>query len=398
MSEIYVASSLVGVFGVNKRGELEEKVLFEKDVEAAAKSLSALQRGEITGQVEEIVSSLKAKGFETFIFDDPRLGKAVGSILGVKVEVRKTGTPLSEFKTRLAEIAVESDFVKTSTEFHRWARDVTTFLARSQVKKASGRRDLQIVQGVLALDDLDKTLNLYANRVREWYGLHFPELGDLVDRHETYLKLVHDLGRRTNFEADRLREIGFTERKSEAIIRAASDSLGADVTEEDLTQIKSVCEVILGMYETRRSLESHIEKAMRECAPNITGLVGSSVGARLLSLAGGLERLAKMPASTVQVLGAETALFRSLKTGSLPPKHGIIFQSPLIHQAERWQRGKIARALAGKLAIASRIDAYSDRDCGERLRREVERRVEEIQRKYKVSPKRRRRKRRGGKG
>ena len=398
MSEIHVVSSLIGVFGVDRKGEVEEKVLFERDVEAATRSLSVLQCGEKTKQVEELVLSLKAKGFETFIFDDPRLGKAVGSSLGVKVEVRKAESLVSEFRARLAEIAVESGFVRTLADFHRWVKEVTTLLTRSQVRKASGRRDLQIVQGVLTLDDLDRTLNLYAGRVREWYGLHFPELGDLVDKHETYLRLIHGFGRRADFETASLMEIGLTEGKSKAITEAASDSLGADVEEEDLTQIKSICDVTLKMYEARHSLESHIEEAMRGCAPNITGLVGSLVGARLLALAGGLERLARMPASTIQVLGAETALFRSLKTGSLPPKHGIIFQSPLIHQAERWQRGKIARALAGKLAIASRIDNFSDRDLGNQLRRDVERRVEEIHQKYRLSPKKRRRKRRGSKG
>jgi len=398
MSEIHVVSSIIGVFGVDGKGAVKDKILFERDVESAARSLSVLQRGEVIEQVEGLVLGLKAKGFEVFVFDDSRLGKAVGSSLGVKVEVRKAESPVSEFRARLAEIAVESDFVRTLADFHRWAREVTTLLARSQVRKASSRRDLQIVQGVLALDDLDRTLNLYTGRIREWYGLHFPELGNLVDKHETYLRLVLGFGRRTNFEATSLEEIGLTEGKSMAITEAASNSLGADVAEEDLAQIKSICEVTLGMYETRRSLGSHIGEVMRECAPNITGLVGSSIGARLLALSGGLERIARMPASTIQVLGAETALFRSLRTGTPPPKHGIIFQSPLIHQAKRWQRGKIARALAGKLAIASRIDAFSDRDLGNNLRRDVEKRVEEIRQRYRLSPEKRRRKRRGGKG
>ena len=117
---------------------------------------------------------------------------------------------------------------------------------------------------------------------------------------------------------------------------------------------------------------------MNEVAPNIAALVGSLIGARLISLAGSLKELARKPSSTVQVFGAEKALFRSLKTGTAPPKHGIIYRVPEVHNAAYWQRGKVARALAGKLSIAARIDAYSDRNEGESLRENFLSRVEEI--------------------
>ena len=380
MPEFYIVSSPIGVFAVNEEGEIEEKALFQKDVAGAVLAISALQRGEMINQVESLISNLKSKGLDSFVFEDPRLGKAVGSLPGVHVDVKRTDRVVSAFRARLAEVAVESGFAETPTEFRMWVREVTNSLVRAQVKKATARRDLQIVQSVLALDDLDKTLNLYATRIREWYGLHFPELSGLVSRHETYMRLIMRFGDRRDFDVASLVETGLTQGDSEVIVQAASDSLGAEIREEDLAPIRSLSEVVLKMYEIRRNLDSRLEGLMGECAPNITGLVGSSIGARLLSLAGGLERLARMPASTIQVLGAETALFRFLKTGSPPPKHGIIFQSPLIHQAKRWQRGKIARALAGKLAIAARIDAFSDRYQGDHLKQDVERRVDEIKR------------------
>jgi nucleolar protein 56 len=105
-----------------------------------------------------------------------------------------------------------------------------------------------------------------------------------------------------------------------------------------------------------------------------------------MSIAGGLENLAKMPASTMQVLGAEKALFRSLKTGARPPKHGVIFQYASIHQSPRWQRGKIARALSGKLAIAARVDAFGGDYMGEKLAKDLEKKISEIQEKYKEPP------------
>ncbi|MDP8003839.1 MAG: C/D box methylation guide ribonucleoprotein complex aNOP56 subunit, partial [Caldisphaera sp.] len=141
------------------------------------------------------------------------------------------------------------------------------------------------------------------------------------------------------------------------------------------------------MYNLRKDLDQYATSAMKEVAPNITELVGPLLGARLISLAGGLERLATMPASTIQVLGAEKALFRALKTGGRPPKHGIIFQYPEIYKSPKWQRGKIARALAAKLAIAAKVDAYSGRFIGNKLKEDLNKRTEEIKKLYASPPK-----------
>ncbi|MFQ6074136.1 MAG: C/D box methylation guide ribonucleoprotein complex aNOP56 subunit, partial [Candidatus Bathyarchaeia archaeon] len=156
--------------------------------------------------------------------------------------------------------------------------------------------------------------------------------------------------------------------------------------ETDLNQIQAICKNTLELYKARQTLESYLDTAMEEIAPNIQALVGSLLGARLIALSGGLRNLAKMPASTIQVLGAEKALFRALKTGTRPPKHGIIFQHTLIHEAKRWQRGKLARALAGKLAIAARTDAFSGKYMGDYLKANLESRTEEIKEKYEKPP------------
>jgi nucleolar protein 56 len=133
-------------------------------------------------------------------------------------------------------------------------------------------------------------------------------------------------------------------------------------------------------------MENYMDKTMEEIAPNIKALVGSLLGARLIATSGGLTNLARRPASTIQVLGAEKALFRSLKTGTRPPKHGMIFQHTLLHEAKRWQRGKIARALAGKLAIAARIDAFGTGGVYEKLRADLAKRIDEIRVKYAEPP------------
>jgi len=207
-----------------------------------------------------------------------------------------------------------------------------------------------------------------------------------VEKHETYARLVVDLGRRENFTAENLEKQGLPKVRAEHIAVSAEKSMGADLEEEDLMQIQALCKNTLQLYDDRQSLEGFIDSIMEDVAPNIKSLVGSLLGARLIALTGGLTNLAKMPASTVQVLGAEKALFRSLKTGTRPPKHGIIFQHTLIHEAKRWQRGKVARALAGKLAIAARTDAFSGKYIGDNLKTGLEKRIKEIQEKYEEPP------------
>jgi len=158
------------------------------------------------------------------------------------------------------------------------------------------------------------------------------------------------------------------------------------MAEKDLTEIQALSKNVLELYELRKDMENYVDKTMKEVAPNTRAIAGALLGARLIAIAGSLQNLAMRPASTIQVLGAEKALFRSLKTGARPPKHGLIFQHALLHDAKRWQRGKIARVLAGKLAIAARIDAFGGKYIGESLKADVDRRLAEIREKYKEPP------------
>ncbi|MCK4884522.1 C/D box methylation guide ribonucleoprotein complex aNOP56 subunit, partial [Candidatus Bathyarchaeota archaeon] len=264
--------------------------------------------------------------------------------------------------------------------------NVSIELAKMKVKKTVERRDLLVAQAVQSVDDLDKSLNIFMSRLREWFGLHYPELDRLLDKHETYARLVVNLGTRENFTAENLENEGLPKAKSQTIAKVAVASMGADLGDEDLSQIQSMCKNVLELYGVRQSLEKYVDTVMEEVAPNTRTIGGSLLGARLVARAGGLLNLAKLPASTIQVLGAEKALFRSLKTKARPPKHGIIFQHPLIHDAKRWQRGKIARALAGKLAIAARVDAFKGKYMGDKLKADLEKRIEEIRERYEKPP------------
>jgi nucleolar protein 56 len=245
---------------------------------------------------------------------------------------------------------------------------------------------LIIAQAIQTLDDLDRTVNLFMGRTREWYGVHFPELDRLIEKHETYARLVSDLGYREKFKLKALEKEGIPKERAEATAKAAESSMGADVAEQDLAEIQALSRNVQSLYELRKDMENYLDRTMEEVAPNTRTIAGALLGARLIAIAGSLQNLAMKPASTIQVLGAEKALFRSLKTGARPPKHGLIFQHTLLHDAKRWQRGKIARVIAGKLAIAARIDAFGGKYVGDRLKAEVDKRIDEIREKYKEPP------------
>jgi len=383
---VTIVECVTGILGFDEKNELIDYVLFAKDPRKIAEKLLNIEAGKIVDEFVDLIEKLKTKGYTFFVFENAETARNAHERLKIAVEVARPSEAGDLLRANLEKYAVQTGFVKEVDELRDWTHRVSMELTKLRVRKASAKRDLLVAQAIQAIDDLDKTVNLFIGRIREWYGLHFPELDRLVEKHETYARLIVDLGRRESFSVDSIEKKGLPKTRAEQIADVAEKSMGADLEENDLAQIQMLSRDTLRLYEARQSLEGYMDLLMEEVAPNIKALVGSLLGARLIALTGGLGNIARMPASTVQVLGAEKALFRSLKTGTRPPKHGIIFQHTLIHEAKRWQRGKIARAIAGKLAIAARSDAYSGKYHGDDLKAGLERRIKEIQEKYEEPP------------
>jgi len=401
-----IVECVMGVFGFGEANELLDKVFFSKDPREIAERLGKIEAGKVIEETATLIEKLRGKGYTTFVFESSEMARNAREKLNIEVDVERPSEAGELLRGNLEKFALDVGFVKRADQLHEWIHKVSMELAKMRVTRAVEKRDLLVVQAIQTIDDLDKTLNLFMGRVREWYGLHFPELDRLIEKHETYARLVLNLGRRDNFTLENLEKEGLPKAKTEQTAEAAKASMGAELSEEDMNQIQAMCRNTLELYDARQSLEKYVDTVMEEVAPNTRALVGSLLGARLIALVGGLNNLAKLPASTVQVLGAEKALFRALRTGARPPKHGIIFQHSLIHEAKRWQRGKLARALAGKLAIAARTDAFSGKYAGEALKASLEKRIGEIEEKYGEPPlpkkppvkKRPRRMRRGRRG
>ncbi|CAL9208219.1 probable nucleolar protein 5-2 [Musa acuminata AAA Group] len=232
-------------------------------------------------------------------------------------------------------------------------------LSRYKLKFSPDKVDTMIIQAIGLLDDLDKELNTYAMRVREWYGWHFPELAKIVQDNIQYAKVVKLMGNRTNAVNLDFSEVLSEETEAE-LKEAAVISMGTEVSDLDLANIKELCDQVLALSEYRAQLYDYLKSRMNTIAPNLTALVGELVGARLIAHGGSLLNLAKQPGSTVQILGAEKALFRALKTKHATPKYGLIFHASLIGQAAPKIKGKISRSLAAKTALAIRYDALGD--------------------------------------
>jgi nucleolar protein 56 len=254
------------------------------------------------------------------------------------------------------------------------AMQQTRILLREKVEA----RDVYVAQAIKSIDDVNSILNLIYARLSEWYGTHFPELQDLVRDNPQYIKLISKTRGAIRSSLDEEALSHLSDKRRERIFQAARESLGTEISAYDMNPISQLAHFGVEILKTKDSLEIYIEESMKEVAPNLQCLVGSLLGARLIALAGSLENLAKCSSGTIQVLGAEKALFRHLRSGEDPPKHGIIFQSPYIHSSKMHQRGKIARAIAGKLTIAARVDFFTGEYIGTTLLQELEKKIDSI--------------------
>uniref|UniRef100_K7FH63 Nucleolar protein 56 n=1 Tax=Pelodiscus sinensis TaxID=13735 RepID=K7FH63_PELSI len=253
--------------------------------------------------------------------------------------------------------------------------------SRAKVKFNVNRVDNMIIQSISLLDQLDKDINTFSMRVREWYGYHFPELIKIVSDNYTYCCLAKHIGNRKELSEESLEgleEIVMDSAKAQAILDASRSSMGMDISPIDLINIESFSSRVISLSEYRKGLQEYLRSKMSQVAPSLSALIGEVVGARLISHAGSLTNLAKYPASTVQILGAEKALFRALKTRGNTPKYGLIFHSTFIGRAAARNKGRISRYLANKCTTASRIDCFSEVPTsvfGDKLREQVEERL-----------------------
>lgn len=292
-----------------------------------------------------------------------------------------------EINQNKLDLMIKFGFSNTKEELSAALQKFAINLSSMKVKETSEKLDQHLVQAVNTLDELDEIINTISTRIREWYGLHFPELDYILQNIITYAAIVKDAGPRENITSELLTQLDVPDKKIELIKQAISKSQGGSLTEESAQSLRILASQVIQLSELRTALSNSVENLMEILAPNLKNILTAIIGARLIAKAGTLLKLSQMPSSTIQIIGAEKALFRALKTGARPPKHGLLFQHPSVNSAPKWQRGKIARALSSKIAIAVRIDVYRNASLDNSLLDQLTKRIETIQRIYHEPPK-----------
>jgi nucleolar protein 58 len=247
----------------------------------------------------------------------------------------------------------------TSHELQAMSLGLAHQMSRYTLKFSADKVDIMVVQAVSLLDDIDKELNNYAMRLKEWYSWHFPELSKIISDNIVYAKCVKLIGDKLTTPEVSFGDLIPEELRAE-ICEAAELSMGTEMTTDDLDHILYLCDQVIALAEYRVSLAEYLKSRMTAIAPNLTILVGELVGARLIAHAGSLVNLAKHPSSTVQILGAEKALFRAMRMKSDTPKYGLLYHASMVGQASTKVKGKISRSLAAKCSLSVRVDALGE--------------------------------------
>jgi len=330
--KVFITETFLGIFAFNEKEELLDKVLFPKDVKGIVDTLENPEEFK-----KELMENLRKKGYKE-IEESTHVGKS-----SFRRIAKNLGYSDIQLNKLLTEIGIE--------------------FTRRRIKQTV-KKDKIIIQAIDAIDELDKSINIFVARLREWYGLHFPELEQSVDKHEKFVKLVSDYGLRDNI-------------KEKEFVEIAKTSMGIDLSEKDQEILQEYATGLKELYKVREHMEKYVEKIMEEIAPNFSALATPILGARFIALVGGLDKLAKKPSSTLQLMGAEKALFRYLSGRGRSPKFGILFTHPEIQKASGDKRGRIARILASKMSIAVKMDYYGSEDKSEQLRKDLDKRIKE---------------------
>merc|ERR1712168_327473 len=342
-------SSLSGVL------QLKKFKKFTDQVEATGAAV-ALTEGKIAKPLKKMLKKLAADEVQAQLaVADSKLGGLIRESIGLECI---HSPAIHELIRGIRENLNEMTGIQES-ERSAMALGLAHSLSRYKLKFSPDKVDTMIVQAISLLDDLDKELNNYAMRCREWYGWHFPEIGKIVTDNLAYAKTIQAIGKKEKTAETDLSSI-LPEDIEEELKAAAEISMGTDISEEDIANVSYLCEQIIQISEYRMTLYDYLRNRMQAIAPNLTVLVGELVGARLISHAGSLLNLAKHPASTVQILGAEKALFRALKTKHDTPKYGLIYHASMVGQAGAKSKGKISRMLAAKSSLAARYDVLGE--------------------------------------
>ncbi len=355
----YLTVSPLGVLAVNEKKEIILVKKLKGDInQVTDKFISFLEKRTLT-ELNNALEELLDMGYREINIEEREPVKVKEEIKGViKYSIPNKAGLL--FRRYFTALSVEKFGFRNKKEARRRIREVSIRVTVYGIKKDRSRKDLSIIQAIHVLDDLEKMLNSLFLRIKEWYSLYFPELFDILESQELIIKLISKFKKPEKINPQTLKEeFNLPSEIINKIASSINETVGAKLQERDSEVIEELIQEWLSLKKCYDAVRGYIEEEMPKVAPNTSSLTGALIAARLISSAGGLESLAKLPSSTIQLLGAEKALFRFIRGKGTPPKHGVIYQYPLIRKSNKKVRGKLARKLANKIAIAARIDMFS---------------------------------------
>ena len=348
--ECYVTYCVKGFYAFNGENKLICKKLFPED--EIISRLTEINDKKIVKEELEIINEVSDDYDEIYIESNKRFSDYDND----KIVIKTPNQGGEYLRSNYGEFELDSGEIS----------EIYQDLAIYKIKMESASEDKHLIQAINSIDEIDETISKLIERIREWYALYFPEM-DIVKNNETYIKLISQ------------------NKTKEEIIKAKPDAfpqniidLDEDINPQDLEIMNNYAKSIFELQQSRKNIEEYIDKRMESIAPNLRLLVGPTLGAKLISHAGGIKRRAMYPSSTVQIMGAEKALFRHLKSGDRPPKYGLIYQHPQVRGAKWWNRGKIARMLAGRISLAVRRDVFT-KTIDENVSDDFKEKVEEIE-------------------
>ncbi len=347
--KVFVATNMIGTFAFKEskgKGTIVHYVLFQANPELIAERLGQVKKGRLVPEEESLLKDLASSGYKEVIWD-----KKV-DFPGIRCMYEPENPGKDALQRDFRRLALDLGFVQSQSELNQLMSRVNVMLTKKELQKPKLDRILMHAIGVV--DELDRVINTLSERMREWYGLYFPEADKLIQSHEQLARIIHEQG-----ERDKV--------KDKKLAKYSKVSAGMPFSAEDLAAVQGYAKSVASLYKTREYVAEYIRKEGKRVIPNLSAVAGPLIACRLVAHAGGVERLAKMSASTIQLLGAEKALFRHLRGHGKAPKFGVIFAHPIIQKAPKNEKGKVARILASKLTMAARADFYTGKDMSEKL-------------------------------
>ncbi len=371
---IFLSIQPYGLLALDDKGKVIKLYPFPKDPDSIVEIVK--NRNLLGEYINKIITDIGVKG--DILVNDQVL-KDLLDEKGVKAVISPNEKPFLRIRKEFLKYLSRAWSDTDEREYYLILNEIGIKITKRKIKEELSSLDQQIMKSIDYIDHANKALNVLAPAIREWYSIHFPELNDLIEDHPTFMRIVSLQPDRRKIDENVLKKVGISGNTAKSVISAARESMGADLDADDLSTIKKVADNWISLYESRKTVESFIESLMKRGAPNLSSIVHPLVGARLIAVAGGLKRLASLPASSIQILGAHKAIFMHLVKGAKPPKHGILFQAKEVRTSPKKLRGKIARLLATKIAMAARVDAFGGgRYIGDKLREEIDKKLKEL--------------------